>query len=395
MNTMRIAMVTDWYLPRLGGIEMQIHDLSTALKAGGLDVEVITPCIGPDMIDGVPIHRLLGGAGDAYRFPPSAVAHNFKDALYLVELLGRQGKGSALSRLREKLRQGKYDVVHAHLGNTPFAYLAVNIALELGLRVVVTFHSVLGAMEQPIAFAISRAIGCQKWVGKVDLTAVSTLVAKNRSFSIGTDNFTVLPNGTDADFWQRAQNRENGPEGRPLTFLSVMRLHPRKRPFLLLESMAALLKRQGAGSSRLYIAGDGHLRQALQKRIEQLGLKEAVTMTGRLNRSEIADYLAQSDLFLMPSYLESFGIAALEARIAGVPILAMGQAGAWDFLTEGTDSMRAENDADFTQKMCDFAEDGQLRATLRAGALTPLTGYAWPDLVARCQRLYAGDIRPA
>lgn len=390
-NPMRIAMVSDWYLPRLGGIETQIHDLSVALNAAGHEVEVLTPVPGPGTLGGVCIHRLCDVSREdgGYRFPPSAVANNFRDFFYVVELLENRGDDSALGRLEDMLRRGNYDVVHAQLGNTPFAYLAVNIALRLGLKVVVTFHSMLGAFEQPIAFAISRALGCQKWAGRALLTAVSSNVAQNRAFSVGSHEFKILPNGTNVTYWEQVQSRRAESQT-PLKFFAAMRLHPRKRPFALIDSMAALRTQVPAREFPvLHIAGDGHMRPSLEKRIRALDLVDNVILCGRLDRKEIAGYLAKADLFLMPSYLESFGIAALEARMAGVPVLAMKQAGAWDFLTPDMDGIMADNDSDFARKLCEFVLEGNLRARLRLGVTKLLPGYSWPELVAQCQAYYA------
>ena len=55
---MRIALVTDCYLPQVGGIEMQVAQLALHLKAAGHDPQVITPTPGPAEIDGIPITRL-------------------------------------------------------------------------------------------------------------------------------------------------------------------------------------------------------------------------------------------------------------------------------------------------------------------------------------------------
>ena len=55
---LRIGLVSDCYVPRLGGIEMQVHDLARHLQAAGNEVVVITPTAGPAVMDGVRVHRI-------------------------------------------------------------------------------------------------------------------------------------------------------------------------------------------------------------------------------------------------------------------------------------------------------------------------------------------------
>ena len=55
---MKIALISDCYVPRLGGIEMQVHDLARHLQNAGHEVVVITTTAGPTVVDGVRVHRI-------------------------------------------------------------------------------------------------------------------------------------------------------------------------------------------------------------------------------------------------------------------------------------------------------------------------------------------------
>jgi glycosyltransferase involved in cell wall biosynthesis len=392
---MRVAIVSDWYLPRLGGIELYLADLTARLAAAGHGIEVLTPVPGPDRLGDTPIHRLA--PADGYRFPPAGHAANFPDLLYTVELLAGPARPSPLARLRQVLASGGYDLAHIHLGNTPFAYLAVRAAMALGLPVVATFHSVLGSAERPVAALAARMLDCAGWPQRVELTAVSTAAARARAAMFGMAPFAILPNGVDARLWDEVRRQrvagKAGSAPRPLEFVSTLRLHSRKRPQLLIEAMAALRHHLPADRrARLKIAGDGPLRGSLARRIARLGLSDRIELLGQVPRPRIAELLAEADLFLMPSRLESFGIAALEARIAGVPVLALRQSGAADFLTADRDSLLAANDRDFISALICFAADASLRQRLTAGSSEPLTGYSWADVVARCEAAYRDAI---
>lgn len=398
-STIRVALVSDWFLPRLGGIELYLGDLSTRLQASIADVEVLTPVPGPQWVNGVHVQRLCVGdrPDGGYRFPPPLHANNSQDALHLLDLFFGRRRPGALQKLRQVLTDGGYDVVHVHLGNTPFAYLAIRTCLALGLPVVATFHSVLGKMERPVAALCGRLLGCRSWPSRIHLTAVSSTAAEARSAMFGPVPFAILPNAADSAWADdirviRARRREPGPE-RPLQIVSVMRLHPRKRPLALIDAFAAAAREVSPERApRLRIAGDGPLRSAMLHRTAALDIADRVELCGQLSRQELAALLADADLFAMPSRLESFGIAALEARLAGVPVLAMQRSGARDFLRDHEDSLLVAGDDAFASAISRFANDPELREKLAAGSRRPLSGYSWDDLARRCGEAYAQAI---
>ncbi|HEY2066480.1 MAG TPA: glycosyltransferase, partial [Gemmatimonadaceae bacterium] len=120
---MRVALVCDWFLPRLGGIELHLRDLALALQRAGVDARVVTTTRGPDVVDGVPVHRVrapLAPAG-AFAFTPSA-----------------------LRGLRDVLRTERFDVVHAHASVvSPLAYGGALAGARDGRATLLTFHSML------------------------------------------------------------------------------------------------------------------------------------------------------------------------------------------------------------------------------------------------------------
>src|SRR5687767_11951607 len=166
---MRIALATDWFPPRRGGIESQLMQLAPGLSHGGHDVHVLTSTPGSELANGFPGHR-----------PPGPVP--FIDAaLSPVMLAG----------LCREL-QADYDVVHSHVSVvSPLAYAAAVRAHAQGTPGIVTFHSILRfkrhllrVMNDVFGFAANGTV----W------TAVSDLVAAQLRSAIDSD-VIVLPNG--------------------------------------------------------------------------------------------------------------------------------------------------------------------------------------------------------
>ena len=157
---MKVALLSDCYLPRLGGIEVQVHDLAARLRDRGHEVTVFTATPGPhgerggvvDQVDGVPVHRL------ALRLPFELPVNPF-----------------APPELRRRLAQGGYDVAHVHMGVvSPFAVDAARVTTGLGLPTTMTWHCMLGALEPAL-----RAAGyVRAWAERgIAMNAVSGVAA--------------------------------------------------------------------------------------------------------------------------------------------------------------------------------------------------------------------------
>ena len=113
----------------------------------------------------------------------------------------------------------------------------------------------------------------------------------------------------------------------PPKILFLSRLHPTKALPVLLESLL-ILQREGIHLS-LLIAGDGdpHYRRRLEKQVEELGLMKQVKFLAFVEGEAKIRVFNEADIFVLPSYQESFGIAVAEAMAAGLPVVVSDQVG--------------------------------------------------------------------
>lgn len=374
---MRIALFTEWFLPRLGGIELHVRDLALQLKARGHEVEVITPVDGPDEVDGITVRRL-----GAIRLPGAGIVFT----------------PAAFRRIRRLLEGGAYDVLHVHFGIiSPAAYGAARAAQQLDIPTVACFHSVLTHFAVPLGL-MRRALGVETW--RLQWAAVSSVVAVTMRPLVGDAPVELMRNGVDVSWWS-ARHPDPGqpsfdhvrsrqrPSGSPLRAVSVMRLHRRKRPAALLKAFRDVARQDGRGRDMtLAIIGDGPEMPALRRAVRAGGLAATVTLRGWVSREEVRMELHRADIFLLPSRLEAFGIAALEARAAGVPVIAMSSGGVRDFLTDGADSLLASDDAHFTRLLRSIADDRSLLTRLAQHCSSPLPGADWDDVVEHVESVY-------
>lgn len=356
-GVLRVAIVGDWYAPRRGGIETQTHELARRLMARGHRVTVITSTPGPAVVDGVAVRRL-----DGPRLPGFGIAFS----------------PGAFRRLAGLLRDGRFDVVHVHFGIVaPVAYAAVRCAHRLALPLVATFHSVLRGWSLPLR-VLRGVLGAHEW--RVAWTGVSRLVAETLRPLAGTAPVGVLPNAVDAAWWARGTTA--GPvrdAGAPITVVAVMRLYARKRPLAFVRAIAAVVRRlPDAARVRVCIVGSGPQHALVASLVKRLGLDGPIELLGWRSREDVRALLHAADAFVLPSRLEAFGIAALEARAAGVPVIAMREGGAGEFLRDGDDALLVDDDRAMADALYRIVTDAPLRARLQAGAgaaLPPALGW--------------------
>jgi glycosyltransferase involved in cell wall biosynthesis len=356
---MRIAHVTDYYLPRLGGIEMHVSDLAARQAARGDEVTVITS-------------SPSGRRGSA---APADGGEAGPTILRLTDdfLIPHASHPMGLRAGAEAVRSGDYDVVHVHAGTwTPLSFWVALAAARAGVPVIVTIHS-LWAWAHPIFLVLDRVLGFS--TRGIRWTAVSAVAAQQVQRVVGGGGpVSVLPNGIDPERWSVEPSPR---EPDDVLVVAVMRLSRRKRPKPLLKMLRAA-REQVPSSTRIraVIVGDGPSREAMHRYLRRHGMSDWVSLPGREPRDQIRDLYRRADVFIAPADLESFGIAALEAHCAGVPVLAKSGNGIADFVLDGTDGLLCKDDADMTAGLVRLCSQPLLRRAL-AGHGDPRTPVSW------------------
>jgi len=258
----------------------------------------------------------------------------------------------------------------------------------MGLPTVVTFHSVMRGYTP--AFALyDRLTHWSRW--PVAFTAVSELVAAEISPLLDDRPVPVLPNGIEPSAWIP---RDPVPAPGVFRVVSSMRLVRRKRPRALVDMMALLRDRLHPGMRlEARILGRGTERDALRRLIAARGLEAVVELCGRVSHEEMRDVYARSDVFVMPSLEESFGIAALEARAAGLPVVAMRGTGPASFIRDGLEGLLADSDAAMVAALVRLARDPALRLRIAQHNHTTPAPYAWNDVLALHLETYASTLQ--
>ena len=163
-----------------------------------------------------------------------------------------------------------------------------------------------------------------------------------------------------------------------------------KKGFDVLLHAVAHAAAQGA-TFRLEIGGDGPERASLQALAGRLGIEDRVTFCGWID--DVAAFLADADLFVLPSRVEAFGIVVLEAMACGVPIVATRLSGPLEILGEDTALLVPSDDpaAMAAAMAAAFAAPDAAEARARAALASFKANYAEPAVMERyldaCRRL--------
>jgi glycosyltransferase involved in cell wall biosynthesis len=377
--------VSDAFAPRMGGIERQVHDLARRQQAAGHDVEIITAVAGGSMDDppGLVVHRPASSSG--------------------------KGPGTILYRSwrrgRTITRTGGYDVVHVHSSTwSPMGGMTIAPVARAGLPVVVTVHS-LWNVYWPLYSAANWLFGWNRrpivWsaVSSVATVAVTKQLRtggpgklsrrgrRRRADGAGRHPVVdVLPNAVDHDAW-RIDPLPRGPKR--VVVVSVMRLALRKRPHhyvKMLRQARALVP----ADIRLeaIIIGDGPRRGGLERYLAKHDMTDWVTLYGRASHEQIREVYRDADFFVAPATLESFGIAALEARSAGLPVIAHAKSGVRDFVEHGREGLLAKGDADMTEQIARLAMTPALLAAMTKYSRDNVPPFGWSEVLERCDELY-------
>jgi glycogen(starch) synthase len=385
MTSVRITHVSDTYLPLLGGIEAQVSRLAGQQAAAGHEVEVITTTpatpgahgVSTTVQDGVTVHRIAARVPGGWPVHPRSTAH-------------------VTARLRAAIARGERpDVVHLHMGVlAPTAQAALRPVTRLRLPAVLTVHSVWGAAWRLFAAADAVVRWSRlpvRWSAVSELTAepLRRLVGPGAGAGVGAADVAILPNGLDLDAWRVPRTeRAARPEGSAVHVVSAARFAPRKRMLPLLTAVADAASRLPEGALFVTLAGDGPERAAARRFVQERGLRDVVSLPGRLTGTELKRLYARADVFAAPAVAEAFGLAALEAQAAGLTVVTRAGSGVAERVVDGATGLVVPDDTELTAALVRLATEPDLLDGLLKRAATPPSGVAWPEVLAATEAAY-------
>jgi len=304
-----------------GGMNVYVRELALALEALGHRVDLFTRAHGSG-------HEEVWSLGTDTKLVH--LRAGWDGPLPKTEVFGLlPGFARSLESFRGRNKR-RYDLVHSHYWLS--GWVGRWAAARWGVPHVMMFHT-LGAVK--------NAIGAGPTEPALRLNAEKVLIESSHhvvvatdregremleAYGVGPHSLSVVPCGVNLDLFQpqdRLEARRSlGLSPEETVFLYVGRFDPIKGLDRLLEAGAIL---KDSRSFRLLVVGgdDGqHETRRLKSLAWAAGLKEMTEFVGRVAHEQLPQYYSAADAFILPSYHESFGMAALESLACGTPVIA-------------------------------------------------------------------------
>ena len=321
-----ILLISDFFYPKGGGVEVHIYQLAVSLIRLGCKVTVLTH------------HRKdrqgikIMGNGIKVYFTPLVTLY---DDTSMPILYG------AFKIIREICYIENVDIIHCHQSASCLSLEGIFHSKMLGLNVVFTDHSLYG-------FTLLDEVSINKVLRiffiDVDQTiSVSNIACENLILRglINPKIAYTIPNAIDNTKFRPPSEKELKElkkqkirEGKDeiITIVSVSRQAYRKGTDLLIEVIPEICKQ--LPNVNFIIGGDGPKKPLLDIMIDALGLKDRVKLTGFLPHQKVRDIMIQGQIYLNTSLTESFCIAIVEAASAGLYTIATDVGGVGEVLPE-------------------------------------------------------------
>ncbi|MDT0445926.1 glycosyltransferase [Streptomyces johnsoniae] len=254
---------------------------------------------------------------------PGPVARELRADGVRVAHLGMAGNrdAGAVPRLVRLIRQGRYELVHTHLYRAcVYGRVAARLA---GVRAVVATEHSLGdhRIEGRALNPANRALYlASERLGAATVAVSAAVAARLRAWGVPQERIHLVPNGIEPCRYRfdpgarRAVRARLGLPADAVVLGGVGRLVAGKRFGVLLRAAARL-----PADVWLVVAGEGPERAALHALAVRLGIARRVVFAG--DCPDVPGLLSALDVFVSPSAEETFGLAAVEALAAGLPVL--------------------------------------------------------------------------
>ncbi len=317
IRKIKVLMFTWEYPPRIvGGIARVVEGLSKSLTKLGVEVHVITaemPGSPKDEVDeGVFVHRVS----------IDAPAPNFHTWILLMNHFFSKRAGDLFREV------GPFDIVHVH------DWLVLPAGAEaksfLGCKMISTLHSLEYKRAGGVNSAEWRMIESFEWwitfESSVIIVCSNAMRADTRwKYNVTDEKIWVIPNGINPKKFdvplpdRNAVRSRYGVSPNEKLVLFIGRLTHQKGCEYLIRAIPSVARYHNA---KLVVVGDGYMRGELEYVANVTGEGWRVRFTGFLPDNEVVDLLHSSDVMVIPSVYEPFGVVALEGMAARLPIVA-------------------------------------------------------------------------
>lgn len=283
-------------------------------------------------------------------------------------------------------REHDFDIIHAHDWLT---YLAGIVAKKISGKPL-TIHVHATEFDRS-GETVNQAVYDLERLGMQEADCVMAVSHLTRNIVIsryGIDESKVFTVHNAVDFsGKHSIEVKRSVDEKVVTFLG--RITFQKGPEYFIEAAKKVLKRYP--NVRFVMAGSGDMMNKMVRRVAKLGMGTHFHFTGFLRGDEVNQMYAYSDVYVMPSVSEPFGISPLEAMRTGVPVIISKQSGVSEVLTHALKVNFWDVDA-LADAMYGLLAHPGLSTMLKRCGLEEVNSFSWDDTAKLVKKLYTQTI---
>ena len=319
---MKILML-NYEFPKLGGGGGVVSSYLAQELARHHSVDVIT-----SHYKGLPYYEAIGTIR-IFRIP--VLMRTSISTATLISMI-TYPVGAIIQGIR-LFRKNRYDVINTHFA-VPTGPVGLVLSYLFKTPNILSLHG--GDIYDPTKRLSPHRHFLLRWVVRLVLRCATRVVSNSSLVRQKAESFyrvygiEVVPLGMPQIDCDASSRRALGLDEHDIFIVSVGRLIPRKGFAYLLKALACISDKR----VKLLLIGNGPQRKALEGLSRSLGIADRVHFLGTVFGDKKYQYLLNSDIFVLPSVYEPFGMVLLEAMQCGLPIVATNVGGHVDFLQE-------------------------------------------------------------
>ena len=364
---MKIVQIVPYYPPHLGGMENVVKEMSENLAKRGHQVKVFTSDIGCKNVKlkstkNLKINWLLG-----WEFSHSPILPSLFFKL---------------------IRIPKDSIMHVHIAQAFVPEIVFLISKLRGIPYIAHIHLDVGpSTKMGFLLPFYKKVFLQKVLSSSSKIIVPTkdyidLVSKK--YTISKNKIYKIPCGVDLKNFQSLSGKSHD----LIRLLFVGRLSIQKNVPLLIRSFKKITEKN-LRNIELHIVGDGKEKSKIINLIKAEKLEKKVILHGALRGKRLYKIFSNSDIFILTSRLESFGIVLIEAMASGLPIVVSNIPAVRNVVENGKTGLLVKPSPEhFAKAIEKLLNNSQLRKKLIKNGLEEAKKYNWDKIVEKYEDVY-------
>ncbi|MCR6546685.1 glycosyltransferase family 4 protein [Dehalobacterium formicoaceticum] len=382
---MRTLMLSWEYPPKnVGGLARHVYDLTKELASQGEEIFLLT-CAA----EGAPAEENINHIHISRVESLNLPSRDFTN--WVLQL------NFALLAKAIKLEEeyGPFDLIHAHDWLVAFAARTMKHAKNIPL--LTTIHATEHGRNQGIHSDLQRYINDVEWwltyeSWQVIVCSQFMKGELKKIFQLPDNKIQVVPNGVDIDAFKTIATEFNraqyASEQEKIVFF-VGRLVQEKGLQVLLDAVPKIL--HYCPEAKFIIAGTGPHEEYLKKKAHMINKKDKIFFTGYIDDAVRNALYKNAHVAVFPSLYEPFGIVALEAMAAGIPVVVSDVGGFSEVVTHGIDGLKAYsgNPESLADNIILMLKNQNAVQVMKTNALNKVeTYFTWPKIATQTRAIY-------